>query len=479
MNITDELIRSHNELSETSTRFLDYAGKNPDMLQRANFQPLLAYNNELYKLQPWPTFIDQYKKSEIQDLSVKLFDLHKRIIRRFFQDDPQKVSQYYEIPPGIADYFLSGLTNNSMDRFLARGDFVFSPKGIKCIEYNIAASLGGLEAMSWEKASLTLRPVSKFLREYRVNVKNKNLIHLLFSHYIKNAREVFPGDELEEINIAFVLSEYRVKDGEDRRQLFLDYLYKQFLQTDYEKLKGCVVFCGYDHLTVRPDGVYYKDIRVHCIHEYHGGFVVDELLEPARKNKVLIYNGAGSGLLSNKLNLALLSEHGESDIFNAGEKETIRKYVPWTRKVEPGLADFIRSNRENLVMKSAMGYGGFGVHVGRFTPEDQWRRLLDTAIQPGGSRDIPIKRPISEKRWKELLQLSGQKGNWLVQEYIQSHPYGYQAGPNGWAEHDAIWGFFLFGSQYAGGWVRVMAREKTRGVINCHQGAEISVIFEV
>jgi hypothetical protein len=41
------------------------------------------------------------------------------------------------------------------------------------------------------------------------------------------------------------------------------------------------------------------------------------------------------------------------------------------------------------------------------------------------------------------------------------------------------WGFFMFGPHYAGVWVRVLPRKKSKGVINCHQGASVSVVFNV
>jgi hypothetical protein len=69
--------------------------------------------------------------------------------------------------------------------------------------------------------------------------------------------------------------------------------------------------------------------------------------------------------------------------------------------------------------------------------------------------------------------------SWVVQEYIESPTYLYQLGENGYAEHHAVWGFFVFGSTYAGGWARVLPTANKSGVLNCHQGAKVSVVFEV
>ena len=86
-------------------------------------------------------------------------------------------------------------------------------------------------------------------------------------------------------------------------------------------------------------------------------------------------NGPVSRMLASKLNLALLSGHEHMDVFDTEEKEFIDRYVPWTRKIMPGktsfaegktidLPDFIRSNRQKLVLKPGGSYGGKGVCVG-------------------------------------------------------------------------------------------------------------------
>ncbi len=98
-----------------------------------------------------------------------------------------------------------------------------------------------------------------------------------------------------------------------------------------------------------------------------------------------------------------------------------------------------------------MGFGGKNIWIGNKTVPHQWEKYVKNALQ--------------EK-------------NWVVQELVETSPGVYQAG-DGYEYHDMAWGFFIFGSQYTGAWVRVMPQEKSKGVINCHQGASVSVIFEV
>jgi uncharacterized circularly permuted ATP-grasp superfamily protein len=209
--------------------------------------------------------------------------------------------------------------------------------------------------------------------------------------------------------------------------------------------------------------VFYKGKKLRVIIEMCHGVVPPKIIESFKSGKVYLINGPISQLLSNKLTLAVLSNYGNSDAFTAEEKEIIDKYIPWTRKITPGsttygnetiddLEHFIGSNREKLVIKPSRGLGGEGICVGLKSSREEW--------------EIALKRALKEK-------------DWLVQEYVRSTPGFYQSGEEGYDYQDMVWGFFIIGSRYIGAWNRVMPGKDNRGVINCHQGATVSIIFEV
>ena len=174
-------------------------------------------------------------------------------------------------------------------------------------------------------------------------------------------------------------------------------------------------------------------------------------------------NGPVSLIMDNKLNLALLSEHEDSDLFTMEERSIIKKYIPWTRKLIIGsttfgaekikLEEFVISHREKLVIKPANQGGGVDVHIGSLTPVQQWEELVTDAFK--------------------------QEQKWVAQEHIQSHPYLFQAGENGWAQYFAVWGLFVFGSAYGGVWLRMLPRKSSRAVINTRQGGQEGIVFEV
>ncbi|MGZ6070727.1 MAG: hypothetical protein ACXWK8_05885 [Myxococcaceae bacterium] len=82
--------------------------------------------------------------------------------------------------------------------------------------------------------------------------------------------------------------------------------------------------------------------------------------------------------------------------FTPGERQVFRRHVPWTRLVRGrrteladgsvgNLPEFVRSERELLVLKPNRGYGGTGVCIGAEQTQGAWERALDRAMaEPDG-----------------------------------------------------------------------------------------------
>lgn len=463
MEITGNIKDAHHRLSRVSVDFLDFVKDNPDSLKASGFKSL-DLNNKLYVLQSWPTFVNQAIGSQFQEAAVTLFDLLKSIPQRVFGGDWQRVSAYYEIPEALARLHLEGLTERYLRGLVGRVDFVLGSSGFKCLEFNVTASLGGWDLPRWESLYLNNPIISKFLKEYRVNIYNENLIRQFIRHIIRSAEvNTCPGDKKQdEINAILILknyAEYKASDG-----VYLQRLYNTILQQEHRGFAG-QLFMGDYHLSEVIDNyVYFQGKRIHVLVEMYNGMVSPGVLDAFRAGNIGLINGPITELLSSKLNMALLSDFEAmgKTVFSPEERQFIDRHVPWSRKVICGattyhgerikLEDFIRANKDKLVLKSSIGYGGKSVYVGRWVPGPEWAGLVKTAI----------------------LQR-----NWLVQEFVSSSPLVYRAGDNGCELHDMVWGFFVLGSRYGGAWARVIPQKINKGVINCHQGATISVIFHV
>jgi hypothetical protein len=96
--------------------------------------------------------------------------------------------------------------------------------------------------------------------------------------------------------------------------------------------------------------------------------------------------------------------------FSSEDRAFFRRHLPWTRLLRPGatdlpdgsrgdLAEYVLEDREDLVLKPNRSYGGTGVTVGRVTDAAEWKRLVDTAVAPGGERWVAqraVALPVSQ-----------------------------------------------------------------------------------
>jgi len=464
VDITPRIREAHKKLSKTSVKFLEYVKENPRCLESCQFQELVDWKHISVetRLQPWPLFISQQTRDAFEKASVKVFELIKSNLQRIFSNDLRRISSYFGVSEDYVKQCLYGVSDEHMSNLLARGDFLFTPSGLKCLEYNVTSSIGGLEIPMWEAMCLRNPLISEFVNRHRLKITNKNLMSTLSEHFIDITLRQFPHED--EINIAFVIGNPVVLAALANHERYVNRQYAESLQLKDKtgRLQGRVMFCNYDQMEIRGEALFYKDKRIHTILDNSNPDIPLEFLILFKMGNVLIYNGPITGIMSAKLHIALLSEHEDSDLFSAEERETIKKHIPWTRKVIPGnttynavkinLEDFTLSNREKLVLKPSGGYGGEGVHIGSSTPE---------------------------KQWKELVLQTFREEQWVVQELVKSYPLLFQWGEDCCKEHEATWGLFVFGSRYTGVLLRVIPCKLSKGVINVHQGARVPIVFEV
>lgn len=464
MIYSKDIMDAHLACAKTSADFLIYATDNPACLQRATFRQLLALNDDVISLQPWPTFINQELKERMALAAQSIFNLLKQIPRKIFQGDTREMSEYYCVSEDIIKLQLEGVTPQSLDSLLARGDFILSPSGLKCLEFNVSVDVGGWQVAFWENVSRQIPLIDQFFRLHNIQSFNSNLLAVFFNHLIHSTLATFPAiGSSTPLNLAVVFPGYQELASGNSRLDFFNQLYQECLQQEGLHPRGQVFFCDYPQLNVTRQQITFKNYPVHCLIELYNGIVPPEIMDVFKCGQVTLLNGPITKLMSNKLNLALLWENLDKGIFSPRERQIIKEYIPWTHRVadipvippgensEINLLDALSQHKERWVLKSPMESGGYGVYVGRFTNEEKWR---------------------------QTIALATQQGNWSIQEYIESYHFMYQHGQEGCISHRAVWGIFVFGI-YAGAWVRVQPDFKYSGLINSLQGAEQGVVFTV
>jgi uncharacterized circularly permuted ATP-grasp superfamily protein len=131
------------------------------------------------------------------------------------------------------------------------------------------------------------------------------------------------------------------------------------------------------------------------------------LVKAYSANAVCVANNFRCKIPHVKTFFAVLTDEQNGGLFSHGEREMIRKHIPWTRIVadvktahygQPiELLAFVRRERNNLVLKPSDEYGGSGVTLGWETGEGAWDNAIEKALTAKNGvwivqERIPIRR---------------------------------------------------------------------------------------
>ena len=133
------------------------------------------------------------------------------------------------------------------------------------------------------------------------------------------------------------------------------------------------------------------------------------LVKAYAANAVCVANNFRCKIPHVKAFFAVLTDEQNGALFSHGERELIKKHIPWTRVVadvetarygqQVELLAFIRKERENLVLKPSDEYGGSGVTLGWETAESAWDDAIERALTAKNGvwiaqERIPIRREV-------------------------------------------------------------------------------------
>jgi hypothetical protein len=440
-------------------RFREVAKDSPEFLDRAQFRFMDETARLLDdQLQSWPTFVGAEKLAELKRAGVEISRLLRSVPDRVFQSDPERLSDFYGLgSPLIAELLFTPPTG--AETMLSRGDFIETAGGFKCIEFNFTPSLGGWGTTIITGLQLSAPPTARFIESEGLRPTFTDTMLEMLRHVIEGTRSkgiVRTGD----LTIAFMTHPEAVATVVEQ----LDYFNREMqrtIETMGLDLRGRVVSCSPERLIVAGNRVFHDNQRVAAVVELGLIRTPPHVYRPFKGGLVGLYNGPMGAMLSDKRNLALLSQHAASARYSPEEQALIEAHVPWTRLVAPGEVDYggemrplvelLTADQGRFVLKQANAFGGKGVVLGRFASPELWRHTLDKAV---ASRA------------------------WVAQEIAESLPYLYQSGDYGCSVHDMVWGPFVFGERY-GGVVLRMQPAAAGGPVNLNLSASEGIVLEV
>jgi hypothetical protein len=173
-------------------------------------------------------------------------------------------------------------------------------------------------------------------------------------------------------------------------------LFKEFFEAEgYPSL-----ICSPDELEFDNGSLHVGDFRIDIVYKR---LLVNEylpimqeqpaLLDAYRAGAICMVNSFRSKLIHKKALFAVLTDERRARLFSSAEREAIRKHVPWTRLVrseksdyfgkEIDLVEYIKANRDKLVLKPNDDYGGHGITIGWNSYEADWHAALESALANG------------------------------------------------------------------------------------------------
>jgi hypothetical protein len=326
-----------------------------------------------------PNFVTQKQYDNLVKTGEALISAVDRMLRLALAS-PQLLSRMQLFP---AEKMLAAADPGyDMSEVSAQLDLQIQNGSLHVLQYNADALSGAAYAEGLSDLFYDCPPVKEFRRRYnltRIGGK-KPFLNALLKAYKMFGRVKKP-------NIAIL--EFRNSTGRSEYEIFRDYFRAEGYQTEL----------------VSPDQLEYKNGVLRA-----GGFEIDliyrrisaqefllrftlshPLVQAYLDRKVCVVNSFRSELSHKKAMFALLTDDSLVAKFPPNERKAIKEHVPWTRVVKAGktvyrdkvvdLLEFIRQNRETLILRPNDEYTDLHSFVGYEHDDGSWARALRDALR--------------------------------------------------------------------------------------------------
>ncbi|HYW13564.1 MAG TPA: hypothetical protein VE871_16505 [Longimicrobium sp.] len=450
---------AHRQLSPAAERFLEHLLDHPDQAaQLEGIKEGLPPWVIPYEIN-WPTLVDARRVAEMERATEGVCKLIKAIPAVVFGGDLGAMATFYGYDPIVLAAVFS--VRNYMNTTVARCDFIDTPGGLMCCEVNMASNPGGWEHGFWRERYLQHPVIMDFCAREGITPGGRDLLVTFCEHMIDDALDGGVAEAGGELNLMMALD----RPPTDGARRHVAEVYAELLRRTGRGVTGELWMSDTpaEELTFRGADVYMGERRVHVFYAYDMKPFPMQVLRAQLTGGIRVYNGGLTRMWLDKRNLALLSENEGLEAWTEEDRELIRDHIPWTRLVslrtttwrgaEVQFPGFLLDQRDDMVLKRGMGFGGKDVHVGRYLAPDAWEARVREAVE---------------------------EGEWIVQERVDSRPYFYPPRPGAApVPHTLIWGLFCTGWRYGGGFLRMLPHGAGEGVVNSARGAYDGAILEI
>lgn len=384
-------------------------------------------------------FLSPKQTQLLKRVSSSIMRIINMATRLYFEEG--HLSYVYRLNPEAAELIKidPGYSQNVV---LARFDALLEGESLKLIELNCDAPAGAAYADHAENVFLSEEGLANFIRDHQL-VKSERIQSLLGA--LLEAYEEFGGYETPNIAIVDWRSTRAMAEFE-------------FIQSILESKGYKTIIADPRELKYKSGKLYHKNLRIHLIYRRtHFNDLLDRLdevqdmLKAYKDRAVCMVNPLRSRIASTKALLSILTNPQYDYFFTDSENRIKRDHIPWTRRLSDAedfyghkkvyIIDFLKDEKETLILKPSVGSGGREVHIGCETPDREWNAAIDRAL----------------------------KGDWVMQEYINIPVMTVPEVVNSkldFAYKKYNYNLLVFGSKYAGGYTLL----SNESVINVARG---------
>jgi len=326
-----------------------------------------------------PNFVTQKQYDNLVKTGEALISAVDRMLRLALAS-PQLLSLMQLFP---AEKMLAAVDPGyEMSEVSAQLDLQIQNGSLHVLQYNADALSGAAYSEGLSDIFYDCPPVKEFRNRYKLTRMGgkKPFLDALLKAY-----KMFAAGKKTKPRIAIL--EFRNASGQSEYEIFRDYFRAE----------------GYETELVSPEQLEYKNgvlkagaFEIDLIYrrvsaqEFLLRFTLSHpLLQAYRDRRVCIVNSFRSELSHKKAMFALLTEEALTAKFPINERKAIKEHLPWTRVVKAGkatrgtesvdLLEFIKQNRETLVLRPNDEYTDLTTFVGYEHDEGSWLRALREA----------------------------------------------------------------------------------------------------
>jgi hypothetical protein len=334
-----------------------------------------------------PNFVTQKQYDSLVKTGEALISAVDRMLHQALAS-PQLLSLMQLFP---AEKMLAAVDPGyEMSEVSAQLDLQIQNGSLHVLQYNADALSGAAYAEGLSDIFYDCPPVKEFRNRYkltRVGGKRPFLDALLKAYKMFSAGMGSSASNGHGKRPRIAILEFRNASGRSEYEIFRDYFRAQ----------------GYETELVSPEQLEYRNGVLRA-----GGFEIDliyrrvsaqefllrftlnhPLVQAYRDRKVCVVNSFRSELSHKRAMFALLTEDSLTAKFPIGERKAIREHLPWTRVVRVGkatrgdqtvdLIEFIRQNRETLVLLPNDEYTDLNSFIGYEHDDGSWERAVREA----------------------------------------------------------------------------------------------------